>query len=287
MKIQTSGNGILIKECQHFNLENTFDNGQCFRWSRISQSHYRGVVYGQVIHVEQCDDGIQIYPTTLDCFNKIWRHYFDLERDYVAMGEKIHQIDAHLTQALSTVAGLRILNQDPWETTISFIISANNNIVRIKKIINQICQRYGETIQDGVYTFPSPEILAQADISDLRACGLGYRDRYVLEAANQVASGQVDLSAISILQTHLATGQLVKVSGVGKKVAQCIQLFSMSQEDAIPVDTWITKIFKELYGDENETRDSIEVFFREKFGSDAGYAQQVLFHWARQNNFGK
>jgi N-glycosylase/DNA lyase len=253
----------------------------------VNENHYVGVVHGSALNVERIGKDIHLYPLEMEAFKKIWVSYFDLERNYAKVCEELSGIDEHLEQALAFSDGLRMLHQDPWETTISFIISANNNIVRIKKIIENICREYGSLITGSYYAFPTPQQLAKASIEELRSCGLGYRDRYIHGVANAVSLGEFDFENLGSLNRFEAEKSLLDLSGVGVKVAQCIMLFSLGYEEVVPADTWIKKIVSILYSEEIGKYNSIGSFFEAKFGNNSGYAQQVLFHWARQNRLGR
>ncbi len=287
MIVRKQNKSIILENFRHFDLENTFDNGQCFRWNPVSENHYIGVACHNVIHVELIGEDIHLYPVTMKAYRQIWSDYFDLARDYDSIVEELTGIDNHLDTALGFSSGIRMLHQDPWETTISFIISANNNIVRIKRIIETLSKRYGSRIDEEHYDFPTPKQLAGASVEDLRACGLGYRDRYVREVAMRVASGEVNLDEMELMDRQEVEKRLLSLSGVGIKVAQCIMLFGYGIEEVVPADTWIKKIVSILYSEEIGEKQSIESFFQSKFGKNSGYAQQALFHWARKNRLGR
>ena len=204
---------------------------------------------------------------------------------YSKIKKVISKDDVNLQKAIKHGEGIRILNQDPWEMLISFIISAANNIPRISKTIENISKTYGKEIifrGEKYYLFPTPEELSKASIEDLRTLNLGFRDKYVYGATQMVCNGEIDLDAIVKMDYIDAKKELKKIAGVGDKVADCILLFSMKKYEAFPVDTWIKKVMSELY---NESKDikKISLFAEEKFGKNAGIAQQYLFYYMREN----
>ena len=203
-----------------------------------------------------------------------------------------------MKEAINFGNGIRIINQDPFEMLISFIISAANNIPRITKCINNISAKYGEAVviskdiskklfnkceERTYYLFPLPDSLSKATEDALRACNLGFRDKYVLNSAKLVSEKKIDLKAIQEDDYESAKKELTKISGVGDKVADCILLFSMKKTEAFPVDTWIKKIMNEVYVDSQNVK-KINKYAYEKWGENAGIAQQYLFYYKRENN---
>ena len=216
--------------------------------------------------------------------------YFDLNRNYEEIKSKLSQIDEFLENSIKYGSGIRILNQDLWETIISFIISANNNIPRIKGIINRISQKYGMQIDwkgKSYYTFPTVENLAKATVQDLRALGLGFRDVRVFETTHKILNKEADLEKMhNEPDTKKVRDILLTLSGVGPKVADCILLFStLKRFDVFPIDVWVRRVMNELYiknSDETKVnKKEIERLASEKFGNLEGIAQQYLFYWKR------
>ena len=218
------------------------------------------------------------------------KNYFDLNRDYKSIIDKLEIVDDNLKNSISYGKGIRILNQDLWETIISFIISANNNIPRIKGIIERISKAYGEKIEfEGkeYYTFPTPKQLSKASVDDLRKLGLGFRDERVFETTRKIASGEFDLNKLYKISTSEAREKLLELAGVGPKVADCILLFSdLKRFDIFPIDVWVRRVMNELYihnPDENKvSKKEIQKLADEKFGALQGIAQQYLFYWKRE-----
>jgi len=286
LKAVKERDGVVIKSLTHFNLNHTFLNGQCFRWEKTGDRRYRGIVGGRVLEVAETPGGIVLGPMTLQEYRDFFEEYFDLKRDYEAVNRSLSGRDFYLDEALTRVPGLRILNQEPFETMISFIVSANNNIPRIRHILHRLSEAYGEAIGAGSYAFPTPEALARASLGELRALGTGYRDRFIQGAARRVVDEGIRLEDLKSLDTLEAKRVLLEFDGVGNKVAECILLFSLGKWDVFPEDTWVKKIVRELYSGQVKGYPGIRDFFNEYFGEGAGYAQQVLFHWARNYRMG-
>ena len=222
----------------------------------------------------------------------LFNTYFDMNRNYEEIKDKLRKIDNHMKQSISYGEGIRLLNQDLWETIISFIISANNNIPRIKGIIERISKRYGEKITwNGLeyYTFPTPKELSKASVEDLRNLGLGFRDVRVYETTQKILNKEVDLEKLHKEQnTEIVREQLLTLPGVGPKVADCILLFStLKRLTVFPIDVWVRRVMNDLYiHNENEEKVNKKLILKvanEKFGNLQGIAQQYLFYWKREN----
>ena len=278
---------ITIK-CENFVPKDVFECGQCFRWNREKDGSYTGVFHKYVLNVEKKDENI-IFKGNCNSIQEI-KNYFDLNRDYKSIIDKLQVIDDNLKNSISYGKGIRILNQDLWETIISFIISANNNIPRIKGIIERISKAYGQKIEfEGkeYYTFPTPKELSKASVEDLRKLGLGFRDERVFETTKKIASGEFDLDDLYNVPTNEARERLLQLAGVGPKVADCILLFSdLKRFDVFPIDVWVRRVMNELYihnPDENKvSKKEIQKLADEKFGALQGIAQQYLFYWKRE-----
>lgn len=266
-----------------FELAHIFECGQCFRWKKQTNGNYIGVVKNGVVSVAKNADKIEI-NSNIDTQDFIYS-YFDLNTNYAEIKNILSKNDTNIAEALKYGYGIRILNQDPWEMLISFIISSANNIPRISKSIENISKAYGEKISfenEEYYLFPTPEELSNATMQDLRELNLGFRDKYVYNATQLVLNGGIDLEKIALLEYREAKKELIKIPGVGEKVADCILLFSMSKKEAFPVDTWIKKVMSELYLDSKDIK-KISEYAENKFGKYAGIAQQYLFYWRREN----
>ena len=280
----------IIKNQESFELKDIFECGQCFRWNENEDGSYTGVINTGVLNVEKQDEKI-IFTGLLDGdIEKIVRFYFDLDRNYEEIKLQLSNVDKYLKTSVEYGKGIRILNQDLWETIISFIISANNNIPRIKRIIERISEKYGTKIEwngKKYYTFPTPEQLSQAKVEDLRALGTGFRDVRIYETTRKVLRGEVDLNEIAKKDTLTARDELLTLSGVGPKVADCILLFStLKRFDVFPIDVWVRRVMNELYiknEDENKvSKKEIMKIAEQKFGDLEGLAQQYLFYWKRE-----
>ena len=273
-----------------FELADVFECGQCFRWNKEENGSYTGVFHNNVLNVDKIGNEIIFKGICEGNIEKICIDYFDLNRDYTKIKEELSKIDDNLKRSVEYGKGIRILNQDLWETIISFIISANNNIPRIKGIIERLSKAYGKKIvynNKEYYTFPTPEELKNVTVADFRNLGLGFRDIRLYETTHMVLDKEVDLQKLDKLPTKLAREELLRLSGVGPKVADCILLFStLKRFDVFPIDVWVRRVMNELYiknEDENKvTKKEIQKLADEKFGNIQGLAQQYLFYWKRE-----
>ena len=281
----------IIENQESFELKDIFECGQCFRWNENENGSYTGVVNKGVLKVEKQGEKI-IFTGMLDIdIKEVVRFYFDLDRNYEEIKMQLSNIDKYLKTSVEYGKGIRILNQDLWETIISFIISANNNIPRIKGIIERISKKYGTEIEwngEKYYTFPTPKQLRKATVEDLRSLGTGFRDIRIYETTQKVLSGEFNLNEIQNKDTLSAREELLTLSGVGPKVADCILLFStLKRFDVFPIDVWVRRVMNELYiKNEDETKVSkkdIMKIANEKFGNLEGLAQQYLFYWKRES----
>ncbi len=285
MKITEEKGKIILKNLHDFNPVHTFMCGQCFRWDE-SDGGFIGIAHGRAVLVKQTENGnVEIYNTTKKDFNDIWCDYFDFNTDYGAIKNTLSSDDS-LKKAIKFGGGIRILNQEPFECLISFIISTQNSIPRIKKIIAKMSELFGEKIEFNgktYYAFPTCEALAQLNESDLAPLKVGYRAEYILDASKKVKNGEVDLNSLFDTDIQGARKELLKIKGVGPKVADCVLLFSLKKHGAFPIDVWIGRIMRSLYLGENATMKEILKFSSEKFSDYAGFAQQYLFYYAREN----
>ncbi|NMA95449.1 MAG: 8-oxoguanine DNA glycosylase [Clostridiales bacterium] len=290
MKVVVKGDGIKLKDVDSFNLRHIFECGQAFRW-RADGRGYIGVVNQRVIRVVKDDEDIILENATLDDYKNIWHDYFDLGRDYSKIKQRLKKSDNKIKEPIAFGGGIRILNQDPWEILISFIISAMNNISRIGKTIDNISRRFGDPIYfegETFYAFPRPNVLANASKEDFRSCGCGYRDKYILETAKMVAKDEIALYTLIERGYEEAFNYLLQFPGVGPKVADCICLFALKKHEAFPVDVWIKRIMEEIYHDGKEMKISeVGKMARDRFKDLAGFAQQYLFYYAREHGIGK
>lgn len=280
-----------MNQIDTFVPKHIFECGQCFRWNQETDGSYTGVLENNVLNVT-LENGQIIFQGICDGnIQEIVTSYFDLDRDYRKIQENLSKIDEPLKTSIQYGKGIRLLNQNLWETIISFIISANNNIPRIKGIIERLAKNYGNKIEwkDKIYyTFPTPQQLAKASVTDLRALGLGFRDQRVYETTQIVLNKEVDLQKLSKETDSRKIREILLIlPGVGPKVADCIMLFStLKCLDVFPVDVWVRRVMNELYfklpEEKNLKREQIEKLAYEKYGNLAGIAQQYLFYWKRE-----
>ncbi|MBQ7957726.1 MAG: DNA-3-methyladenine glycosylase 2 family protein [Clostridia bacterium] len=270
MNIKIENNNLIAETDGVINLDYTLDCGQSFRWKK-TDNLWQTVAFGRKISVS-CEDNrtLIFYDTSKEDFENIWKNYFDLERDYVSIVSRFTG-DAYLKEASDKYYGIRVLNQEPWEAICSFIISQNNNIPRIKGIIERLCENFGDDLGDGFFTFPSSEKIAALTVEDLAPLRSGFRAKYILDAAKKVAEKEIDFDAIYKNDISYGREQLMKIKGVGPKVAECALLYGFGKAEAFPVDVWVKRIMSELYPDGIPACAYPEI----------GIAQQYLFHWRR------
>jgi N-glycosylase/DNA lyase len=285
MRVSEIQNGLLLEDIKHFDAKHIFECGQCFRWNREEDDSYTGVAYGRVLNVKSdYDKGtVVLSNTNIKDFEDIWYKYFDLDRDYGLIKDELSK-DETLRSAIQYGRGIRILNQEPWELLISFIISANNNIPRISKSIKVLSQLFGEPIfyaGNTYYSFPTVGKLGTAELEEIDQCRAGYRNKYIYQTSRMIYKDEVDLAKAAEMDIKSARKELLLLSGVGPKVADCIMLFSMQKHDAYPADVWVKRVTEYFYIHQDVSMNKIQDFAREKFGSLAGFAQQYLFYFAR------
>ena len=283
--VEFSG-GIVLKEVRNCELAHIFECGQCFRWERRTNGNYIGIAYGKVIEVEKRGPDLRIYNTSKAEFETTWFEYFDWARDYDSVKTELGR-DLLLKKAIDFGYGIRILKQEPFEAVLSFIISANNQIPRIKKIIGNISAKWGNPVSyqgNTYYTFPTVEALEKATIGDFEAIGAGYRARYLQDTVQAILTKQCRLEHLKTLEPSLCHRELQKLSGIGAKVADCIMLFSLGKESAFPVDVWVKKAMRHFYLAPDVSLNKIRDFAQGNFGELAGFAQQYLFYYARENH---
>ena len=287
-KIIEDGNQIILKDMRNFNPKHIFECGQAFRWTLEDDSSYTTIAYGKVLNVKREDRDIVLSNTNLDDFNNIWYDYLDLARDYDEIKRELSK-DEILKEAIKFGEGIRVLNQEPFETLISFIISANNQIPRIKRSIELIAKHYGEKIEGtDHYSFPTPETLSNAKAGDLKEiCRVGFRGERIVETSKIIARGDLDLNKIFHLSRLEGKDLLMTLPGVGPKVSDCILLFAFKKADAFPVDVWVKRVMEHFYLKEETNVKLIGKYGAKLFGSLAGFAQQYLFYYARELGIGK
>lgn len=264
---------MITIQCKNFSVPQICMSGQCFRMEACDDNKYCLVAAGKYLEITQNGDNVS-FDCTQEDYDNIWKTYFDMETDYAEIIARIDADDTYLLSAAKYGNGIRILKQDLWEMIISFIISQQNNIKRIRKCIRLLCEKYGEQkiSANGVayFDFPVPESLASAKIEDLYACNLGYRSRYIYETANSILHGDIDLNDLWQMDYRTAKEELLKLCGVGTKVADCICLFALHKTNAFPKDTHINKVLAAKYPDG---------FPFEKYGANSGILQQYIFYY--------
>lgn len=263
-------NIIRLKKPDMFSLERTLDCGQAFRWESDESGIFSGVAYGKVMRVREEGDSLLFYGMKKDDVYGVFYRYLDLGRDYREITDRYNG-DKYLSEAVRACPGIRILRQEPWEALCSFIISQNNNIPRIKGIIKRLCECFGEELESGMFTFPSPDVLSGKAPEDLASLRAGFRAKYIIDAANKVSSGEIDFDKIADSPIEFGRQELQKIKGVGKKVAECTLLYGFGKYEAFPEDVWVKRIMAEMYP------DGLPACTK---GSE-GIAQQYLFHWRR------
>lgn len=285
----------VLKNTESFEPKHIFECGQCFRWNLEEDGSYTGIIGENVLNIKKEQNNIIIKGVYKDNIEDVVTKYFDLDTNYEQIKEKLSAIDDNLKISIEYGSGIRILYQDVWEALISFIISANNNIPRIKGIIERISKKYGKEIiwnNKSYYTFPTPEELSKATVRDLRELGLGFRDTRVFQTTLMVKNNNINIYELEKIQdVEKIREELLKFPGVGPKVADCIMLFSMKKYEVFPIDVWVKRVMTELYFNEeiktkeiriNPDNKKILKYAENKFGKLAGLAQQYLFYWRRE-----
>ena len=292
---------IKIEGVKNFKLKQTFECGQCFRFEKISDTNYITVAFERVIEVKEDGDNIIIYNSNEKDVKEIWIKYFDLERDYTSIKEELSKDDL-LRKSVEFGSGIRLLNQDPFEILISFIISARNSIPSIMKTINKISGKWGRTIEykgNTYNAFPTIEQIKDATLEEIQETGASFRSKYIIDTISNVYSSykakknkdsekieefkKYDLEYIKSLNDDECHSALQEFKGVGAKVADCIMLFSMEKYSAFPVDVWVKRAMIYFYGAEDASLNKIRIFARNQFKELSGFAQQYLFYYAREN----
>ncbi len=282
-------NGILavkIENIPYLDIFKTFDCGQCFRFDAVSiygnKYEYGGVAHGRyVIFAQNHPNEIIIYNSSRQDYLNIWKRYLALDADYEEINSQISRAldNEHMDRAIKYGRGIRILRQDKWEAVCSFIISQNNNIPRIKKIIDAMCQKYGQCVDyldKRHYTFPTASRLLEAGEEEIFALKTGFRAKYIIDACEKIVSGEIDLENVQNEENFdTCVDNLCKIKGVGLKVASCALLFGFNKTEAFPIDVWIKKVIDNRFG------GSLDI---SALGENAGIAQQYLFYYERYNS---
>lgn len=279
----------ILKNIDSFEPEHIFKCGQAFRWDELEDGSFINVAFNRVFRVYRDGDDIHLEGVDEEFYNAHLVDYFDLNRSYLDIKAHLSK-DETLKEAMLYGEGIRILNQEPFETIITFIISANNNIKRIKNSIRDISRMYGEKIENPYgeyYAFPTMEALSKADPKDLREFAkVGFRDERIVKASQMILNGEVEIEPLFTMDLELAREELMKLPGVGPKVCDCILLFAFKRSESFPVDVWIKRVMEELYFKKEVKKSEVAILGREYFGKSAGFAQQYLFFYGRDNKLG-
>lgn len=292
---------IVIEDVKNFKLKQIFECGQCFRFEKISDTNYIIVAFERVIELKEEGSNVLIYNSNIDDVRDIWIDYFDLERDYSEIKDELAK-DELLNKCVEFGNGIRLLNQDPFELLISFIISARNSIPSIMKTINKISAKWGREIEykgKTYYAFPTIDAIKDATLEEIQETGASFRSKYIVDTISNVYKSKeaklegnqekieelkkYDLDYIESLSDDECHTALQDFKGVGAKVADCIMLFSMRKYSAFPVDVWVKRAMIYFYGAEDASLNRIRIFARNKFKDLSGFAQQYLFYYAREN----
>jgi len=282
---------LRIHGISDFDPKHIFECGQSFRWKKEKDKSYTAVYKDKLINIKKEKDYLVVKNSNKKDWETIWHKYFDLDRDYSLLKSNFPH-DEHLLKAVEFGNGLRLLRQDPFETTISFIISSNNQIPRIMKSVEMISKDLGKYIGSfnniDYYSFPEPNEIAQLSEEYIREkYKVGFRAKYIKETSEMIASGDFNLDEIKELPYEEAKKKLMSLAGIGPKVSDCILLFSFQKQEAFPIDVWVNRVMKTLYLGEKATKKEIEGAKKELFGEMCGYAQQYLFYYARELGIGK
>ncbi len=299
--IKSCDNYVLIEKVKNFKLKHIFECGQIFRFEEISEGNFIVIAFGKLIELKEESNNILIYNSTEEEVRNIWLKYFDLDRDYSKIKEELSK-DNLLRESIEFGHGVRVLNQDPFEMLLSFIISARNNIPSIKKTVNKISTMWGQKIDykgNVYYAFPSIYEIKDATLEEIQETGASFRSKYIIDTIQNVYNAtkerenlkgiednpflKYNLDYIKNLDDDECHDALQEFKGVGAKVADCIMLFSMEKTSAFPVDVWVKRAMIHFYGAEDSSLNKIRIFARNKFGKLAGFAQQYFFYYAREN----
>lgn len=276
MRVEATKTGVRILDAPPIDLAQTFDCGQCFRFEPYGEGGYRGIAgrHAAQIHWDGkvlAIDGSQEEPVTEEVFEVFWRRYLDLDRDYEAIYRSlVRRMGSVMRRCVRYSPGLRVLRQDPFEALISFILSQNNHVPRIKGIIRRLC-RFGEPLGGEAFAFPTPERILSLTTEEMAELRCGWRDAYIRDAARRVVDGRLDLDRVALLPLSEARRELQTVRGIGPKVADCVLLYGLGRLEAFPLDVWMKRAMVSLFPNKTPA----------DFGRYAGIAQQVIFHYCR------
>ena len=281
---------IVIDNVADFDLDHIFDCGQCFRWGKNSDGSYTGIARGMppARLTFQPPGKLTMHNVTEPDFKRFWHGYLDLDRDYGKIKGRLSANDPKMAEIIGFGQGIRILRQDPWETLVTFIISQNNNIPRIKKCIESLCDNFGKSAGEyggrEYFDFPEAEALAGLDPEDLAVCRLGYRAGYITDVTKSILKDGMDrLYSMRDAGAEEAYAYLTGLHGVGPKVANCILLFSLGKFGSFPIDVRVKQAMNRVYGIDREDKRAMAEFAAANFGEYGGAAQQYLFYYIKNN----
>lgn len=282
----------LMFQMENLNIKYTLDCGQCFRWKQIFENRdntyeYIGVLQDRVIKIRQEKNNFYVSSNKKDKLKETVYNYFDLYNNYEMIEKRISKIDSNIATSLKHSTGLHILNQPVFETMISYIISANNNIKRISGSVEKISRMFGKKIEfegNDYYLFPTLKELKLATNENMLSCGTGFRSRYIIHNIKRLLENDDLLSSYNQMDSGVLRKELLTYMGIGIKVADCIMLFSMNRGEIFPIDIWVKRVMEKLYMKENTSIKEIEAYAKEKFKNDAGIIQQHLFYNIREGN---
>lgn len=268
-----------------FDLDATLNSGQVFHWHRHADG-WTGAIENQAVHVRVTPDGLSVTPPEM---SKTVRHYFALDHDFDGIIASFPKHDAPLETAIQFSPGLRIMRQPIWECLATFITSSLKQVPHIRQISLTLREKFGEPLPSlfpgspPLFAYPTPLALAEAGEEALRACGLGYRAKFLHRTASDLVAGKLDLASLASQTDDEARASLMQFHGVGEKIANCVLLFACERLGIVPIDVWIERVLRELYFAKKRkvTPERIRKFAATHFGPHAGYAQQFLFHHAR------
>ena len=269
------GQDTVLEGVKHFDLAQTLNNGQAFRWEECENgAGFSGIAHGRRLELSFADDTLTLKDCPLGEFEAIWKDYLDLGRDYSGLRKHLSVAGGEsLEKALNFSPGLRMMRQDVWEVLISFILSQNSNIPRIKKMISSLCENFGQKLPCGGFDFPKPQDLAKLTVDNLQPIRTGYRADYIIDAAQRVSDGRFDIAALASQPSDEVHQALLQIHGIGPKVAECVLLFGFGRIERFPLDVWIKRVMAALYPEG----------FPVEVQEYSGIAQQFLFHYARMS----
>lgn len=278
MNIKRTKDEIIIKNQEDFNVKELLECGQVFSYEKINED-YVVISLDKFAVVSIKDDYTVIKSKDIDYFY----NYFDLDTDYNKIKKRLCEIYPDFNKFFVKGLGIRILRQDEYQTIISFIVSQNNNIKRIHKILKRISEEFGHKLDCGFFSFPSCLELSRASEEDFKRLGTGYRSKYLFNTIKQLQEKEYNIESLRKLDTRDLRKKLLNLCGVGPKVADCILFFGFNRTDVFPVDTWIKKAYETLFSSQKRNEEQISQFFISTFGSLSGYAQQYIFNYMITN----